>query len=79
MENDNVQKANLPKVFVGLLLFFGITGFMVNGSSWAQSRRISKIEGGRIHYSTLYKPGAVATLQGQVVSVGKTMSGNNNA
>jgi len=79
MGNDNMQKVKLPKVFSGLLLFFVITGFMVNGSSWAQSRRISKIEGGRIHYSTLYTPGSVEKISGEVVSLGKTRSGNGKA
>jgi hypothetical protein len=76
MENVNVQKAKLPKVFAGLLLIVGLTGFLFTCYSWAQTQRISKIEGGRIHYSTLYKPGAVEKIPGEVVSLGKTNSGN---
>jgi hypothetical protein len=79
MENGNVQQAKLPKVFSGLLLLFGIFDFMLNGYSWAQTQRISKIDGGRIHYSTLYKPGAVEKIAGEVVSLEKTRSGNGKA
>jgi len=32
--------------------------------------------GGRIHYSTLYKPATVQTVKGEVVSLEKTISGN---
>ena len=38
-------------------------------SSWAQSGR-------RIHYSTLYNPGTVETVRGEVINLGKTLSGN---
>jgi hypothetical protein len=48
------------------------------GYSWAQ-RRLPSAEGGRIHYSTLYKPGTVETIKGEVVSLGKTASGNGKA
>jgi hypothetical protein len=30
----------------------------------------------RIHYSTLYKPATVETIRGEIVSLGKTISGN---
>lgn len=79
MGNGSVQKAKLPKVFVGILLCFGIFGFILNGYSWGQNQRIVKIEGGRVHYSTLYKPGSVEKIPGEVVSLGKTMSGNGKA
>lgn len=79
MGNGSVQKANLPKVFVGLLLCLAIFGFILNGDSWGQNQRIVKIEGGRVHYSTLYKPGSVEKILGEVVSLGKTMSGNGKA
>jgi hypothetical protein len=38
-------------------------------SSWSQA-------GGRIHYSKLYKPATVRTTRGEIVSLGKTISGS---
>ena len=38
-------------------------------SSWSQASA-------RIHYSTLYKPATVKTTRGEIVSLGKTISGN---
>ena len=67
------------QTFSGLLVLFSLAGFLFTGHSWAQSRTISKIDGGRIHYSTLYKPGAVEKIQGEVISLGKTHSGNGKA
>jgi len=32
--------------------------------------------GGRIHLSNLYNPGTVQTVQGEVLTLGKTLSGN---
>jgi hypothetical protein len=46
-----------------------LTVIFIISSSWAQSGR-------RIHYSTLYDPRSVASVQGEVVSLGKTLSGN---
>jgi hypothetical protein len=79
MENDCLQKAKLQTVLVGLLLCLGLSGVILIEYSWAQSGRIPKIEGGRFHYSTLYKPGAVEKIPGKVVSLGKTWSGNGRA
>jgi hypothetical protein len=42
---------------------------LVAASSWCQAA-------GRIHYSTLYKPATVETIRGEIVSLGKTISGN---
>ncbi|MGB8992062.1 MAG: hypothetical protein WCD80_08415 [Desulfobaccales bacterium] len=55
--------------FLGLVSI-GILSLMFTvSSSWAQSGR-------RIHYSTLYNPGTVETVRGEVINLDKTLSGN---
>lgn len=76
MVKGKKEKTRAMQTLAGLLLLVGLTGFLFTGHSWAQSRTISKIDGGRIHYSTLYKPGTSEKIQGEVVSMGKTNSGN---
>jgi hypothetical protein len=52
------------------LITIGILGVMFAVSySWAQSGR-------RLHYSTLFNPGAVGTVSGEVVRVEHAFSGN---
>lgn len=79
MAEGKKAKTRAMQTLAGLLLLVGLTGFLFTGHSWAQSRAISKIDGGRIHYSTLYKPGSVENIPGEVVSLGKTNSGNGKA
>lgn len=55
------------KVKLGLAIM-GCLILLVDGS-WAQAS-------GRIHYSNLYKSATVETVRGEVVSLGKTISGN---
>jgi hypothetical protein len=42
---------------------------LLAASSWSAAS-------GRIHYSKLYKPSTVKTTRGEIVSLGKTISGN---
>jgi hypothetical protein len=42
---------------------------LLAANSWSQASS-------RIHYSTLYKPATVETTRGEIVSLGKTISGN---
>lgn len=46
------------------------------GLLWASGAPAQQGGGGRIHYSTLYNPATVETVTGEVVSRGKTISGN---
>jgi len=55
-------KIKLAGIIVGCLS-------LLVANSWSQA-------GGRIHYSTLYKPATVETTRGEIVSLGKTISGN---
>ncbi|HAY21385.1 MAG TPA: hypothetical protein DCY27_04305 [Desulfobacterales bacterium] len=64
------------KTFPKLMLLFGLTFLLLTSSSWAQGRTASRADRGRIHYSTLYKPETVEKIRGEVVSLGKTISGN---
>jgi len=58
------KPGSLCLVFIGLLsLMFTVS------SSWAQS-------GGRLHYSTLFNPGTVGTVSGEVVRVEQAFSGS---
>jgi hypothetical protein len=54
-------------------LFLVVIGFLslsfIVSSSWAQS-------GKRLHYSTLFNPGTVGTVSGEVVRVEQTSAGN---
>jgi hypothetical protein len=52
------------------LVVIGLVGLSLIGAA-AQAQR-----GGRIHYSTLYDPGTVESVQGEVISLSKTLSGN---
>lgn len=79
MLRGNMIKIGTIQTLSGLGLRFGLSGFLLTGYSWAQSRTISIKEERRAHYSTLYKPGAVEKIQGEVVSLGKTRSGNGKA
>ena len=55
--------------FLGLVTI-GILSLMFTvSSSWAQSGR-------RLHYSTLFNPGTVGTVSGEVVRVEQAFSGN---
>lgn len=52
------------------LITIGLLGLMLTApSSWAQSGR-------RLHYSTLFNPGAVGTVSGEVMRVEQAFSGN---
>jgi len=52
------------------LAAIGLLGLMfIVSSSWAQS-------GKRLHYSTLFNPGTVGTVTGEVVRVEQTLAGN---
>jgi hypothetical protein len=56
------MKVKLGLAIMGCLI-------LLAAGSWAQAS-------GRIHYSTLYKSATVETVRGEVVSLGKTISGN---
>lgn len=56
------MKIKLGSIMVGCLALLAV-------NSWAQASS-------RIHYSTLYKPATVETARGEIVSLGKTISGN---
>ncbi len=49
-------------------LFWGCLLVLLAGSEAPASTRI--------HYTTLYKPATVETIRGEIVSLGKTISGN---
>ena len=57
------KPGSLGLVAIGLLSLFLVS------SSWAQS-------GPRLHYSNLFDPGTVETVQGEVLALGKTLAGN---
>ena len=55
------MKSKFAGIIVGCLCLLSV--------HWSQA-------GGRIHYSKLYKPATVKTTRGEIVSLGKTISGN---
>jgi hypothetical protein len=55
-------KIKFASIIVGCLCLLAV-------SSWSQAS-------GRIHYSRLYKPATVKTIRGEIVSLGKVISGN---
>jgi len=57
-----------------LLVISAIFSLLLAGGAIAHSSG-----GPRIHYSTLYNPATVETLRGEIVSLGKTISGNGKA
>jgi hypothetical protein len=61
----------IMKKISAILAICALCGLLVAGVTSAQSGG-----GGRIHNSTLYKAATVETVTGQVVSLGKTISGN---
>ncbi|MCK9378113.1 MAG: exodeoxyribonuclease VII large subunit [Syntrophobacterales bacterium] len=59
---------NKPGI-LGLAVIGLLSLTLTASSSWAQSGR-------RIHYSTLYNTGTVETVRGEVINLGKALSGN---
>jgi hypothetical protein len=61
----NIMRKSSSLIIMGLTL-------------WALTAAIppSSPASGRIHYSTLYNPATVETVQGEVASLGRTISGN---
>jgi len=57
-----------------VLVISVVFGLLAAGAASAHSRG-----GQRIHYSTLYNPATVETVRGEIVSLGKTISGNGRA
>lgn len=51
------------------LVIIGLLSLMFTASSWAQSGR-------RLHYSTLFNPGTVGTVSGEVVRVEQAFAGS---
>jgi hypothetical protein len=64
---DKTKLNFLIKLPLRLIVLCAMT--LIPMFSWAQG-------GGRIHYSNLYDPGTVQTVQGEVLNVGKAISGN---
>jgi hypothetical protein len=56
------MKSKFAGIIVGCLC-------LLAASSWSQASS-------RIHYSKLYKPATVKTIRGEIVSLGKTISGS---
>lgn len=61
-----MRNSHASMIIGGLALLLLLGGFL------AQSSTASR----RIHYSTLYNPDTVETVQGEVASLGRTISGN---
>ncbi|MBM4284249.1 MAG: DNA-binding protein [Deltaproteobacteria bacterium] len=59
------------KKISAMLVIYALCGLLAVGETSAQSGG-----GGRIHYSKLYNPATVETVLGQVLTLGKTISGN---
>lgn len=65
------EKTNIMKTISLILGTIVVLGLLLAEVILAQGTG-----GGRIHYSTLYKPATVETVTGELVSLGKTISGN---
>jgi len=63
---------------IRLLFGIGLLTLLLASAALTQELELVPAQAGgkRPHYSTLYKNGTMATMQGEVVSLGKTMAGN---
>lgn len=60
-------------IFLGII---SLSGLVLPAATGAQLTTVPASKGTRIHYSSLYDPGTVETVQGEVLSLGKSLSGN---